>query len=817
MNNLAKKQVSENTNRWKSMDENMERVANMKAMADNFPFLGFKNNLFINNGSIGCFWECEPLSSMDKELGMFEDLLQHILPEESMVQVSIMADPRVSNIIDRWERVDPDCRIRKARARLFKETINVFDFRIFVSFSLPKKLKDCKEDIFDWIYEIEQKLKGGGLKPRRCGPDDLLDFADFFFHIDKNADPRKAVLDQMDKTISDQILPCGALLQSDGEDILINEEKFVKTNIFENAPKDWTSDLVEYFTNGSFEFPFIVQTTLMIENVKKSKSRIESWCNHTIKSADLSIFGKKNINIGEELAEAKAAQNDLLNRERRVTKYAISAAFLASKESAKRAESDFYNFFRKFGWSIQPKIYTAIPTLVSFFPTAISSFSRIYKHGSSIQKALGFKTTFVDECVKFMPIISDFKGHNKEDEFQNVLWLGRKGRQITPFSVWNRGENRNCAVVGYSGSGKSVCMQDMARTMAYGGKVFVLDRGKSFRGICYEQNGQFIDFGDGNDIRLNPFSNYKKDGDREEKADFVLLLKSVVCSMIRPNGGISDLEASFVSKAVTIVAESKEDKGEISDIRDLFLKSNDPRERDLGTMLYDFCDDGIYAKYFKGPSNISFEKDFVVIEFEGLSNDLKLKSVITKLILMRIGKEVYDSPRDIRKTIFGDEVHMLLKDPSSAEFVEVLYREARKYFASIITGTQSVSDYGMNPAAEIAYRQSVYKLFLKLPKDDIERADKVLGLSKDAIEAIKSIKNVPGVYSEGVLLQGEEYFPIRLIFDKFSIRLYSTTGPEVIEVENIWKESKCSWVEAIDIAMARKQRKIEQEKMELAK
>ena len=74
------------------------------------------------------------------------------------------------------------------------------------------------------------------------------------------------------------------------------------------------------------------------------------------------------------------------------------------------------------------------------------------------------------------------------------------------------------------------------------------------------------------------------------------------------------------------------------------------------------------------------------------------------------------------------------------------------------------------------------------------------------------------MYSEGVIVNSSgEYFPIRLMFDKFSIRLYSTTGEEVEEVEKIWKESKCSWIEAIDIAMARKQRKIEQEKMELAR
>ena len=209
MNNLAKKQVSENTNRWKSMDENMERVANMKTMADNFPFLGFKHNLFINNGSIGCFWECEPLSSIGKELGMFEDLVQHILPDGAFVQVSIMSGHRTH-----------------------------ISHRLFVSFSLGQKIENCNGQEKKWAKGIETKLKEAGLKPRRCGPDDLLDFADFFFQTNKNAKKRKAVLNQIEKTISGQILSKDASVVCNDEIILVDEKKAIKSFVFEDVPND---------------------------------------------------------------------------------------------------------------------------------------------------------------------------------------------------------------------------------------------------------------------------------------------------------------------------------------------------------------------------------------------------------------------------------------------------------------------------------------------------------------------------------------------------------------------------------------------------
>ena len=93
--------------------------------------------------------------------------------------------------------------------------------------------------------------------------------------------------------MSEHILPPKTTVSSDGEEIVVGDKRTIKTLLFENVPKNWTSDLVEYFTNGSFEFPFIVQTTLMVEDQKRAKKRVESWANHAIKTADVALFGKR--------------------------------------------------------------------------------------------------------------------------------------------------------------------------------------------------------------------------------------------------------------------------------------------------------------------------------------------------------------------------------------------------------------------------------------------------------------------------------------------------------------------------------------------
>lgn len=67
-------------------------------------------------------------------------------------------------------------------------------------------------------------------------------------------------------------------------------------------------------------------------------------------------------------------------------------------------------------------------------------------------------------------------------------------------------------VVGRSGAGKSVFMQElMSSTLGLGGRVFILDVGRSFEKTCHMLGGQFIEFSIDKDVCLNPFSGIDPD------------------------------------------------------------------------------------------------------------------------------------------------------------------------------------------------------------------------------------------------------------------------------------------------------------------
>jgi conjugal transfer ATP-binding protein TraC len=76
---------------------------------------------------------------------------------------------------------------------------------------------------------------------------------------------------------------------------------------------------------------------------------------------------------------------------------------------------------------------------------------------------------------------------------------------LTP-SIITQG-NYNTAIAGKSGSGKSVLLQELMVSIAgSGGRVFVIDVGRSFEHSAKLLGGDFIAFHPGNPLSLNPFT-----------------------------------------------------------------------------------------------------------------------------------------------------------------------------------------------------------------------------------------------------------------------------------------------------------------------
>ncbi len=115
------------------------------------------------------------------------------------------------------------------------------------------------------------------------------------------------------------------------------------------------------------------------------------------------------------------------------------------------------------------------------------------------------KTVLSHNAVSFLPLYGEWRGNASAPTPPLLLLAGRRGELVgwTPFKSDG---NYNVAVVGKSGAGKSVVMQDiLAGMVATGGAAVVIDDGYSFANSCRFLSGAHIDFAESH-IELNPFA-----------------------------------------------------------------------------------------------------------------------------------------------------------------------------------------------------------------------------------------------------------------------------------------------------------------------
>ncbi|XAF73088.1 hypothetical protein QU600_001046 [Orientia tsutsugamushi] len=117
-------------------------------------------------------------------------------------------------------------------------------------------------------------------------------------------------------------------------------------------------------------------------------------------------------------------------------------------------------------------------------------------------------------------------------------------------------ENFNLCIAGVPGSGKSVFMQElMLSVLVVGGKVFVLDYGRSFKRICLILGGSYIEFDMKNPVSINPFSEVPEDDSAksiEARSDFLSNFPSILATMAAPQYGTSDLQQPMLQRALTL-------------------------------------------------------------------------------------------------------------------------------------------------------------------------------------------------------------------------------------------------------------------------
>jgi conjugal transfer ATP-binding protein TraC len=444
-------------------------------------------------------------------------------------------------------------------------------------------------------------------------------------------------------------------------------------------------------------------------------------------------------------------------------------------------------------------------------------FGPLLQKDMKIFMRAGTKTVY--NAANSLPVISEWRGIGNTPV---LSMFGRRGQVMGVDIFANPAGNYNGIVVGASGSGKSNFMVELAwRTVATGGRVWIIDVGRSYEKVCNILGGQYIEFTPDSDICLNPFDLVKT---LDEDMD---ILKPLIAQMIQPNSPLNDYELAQIDINIRELWDEFGPRMTVEQLADRLKKSCydggsveaygnsdtpvnndtcDPQIRELGVQLFPFTEAGSYGRFFNGRANINFNSNFVVLELEELKGRKDLQSVIMLLLMYRITNEMYLNRTGQKSLVIIDEAWDLMGSGNAGQFIEAGYRRARKYGGAFFTGTQSIGDYYKSDTAKAAFENADWMFLLRQKAESIEELKKSGKMVMDEYtkSMLNSVTTASGRYSE-VFMRCADMPPTigRLFFDPFSMMMASTKAEDFKAIKDL-TESGLSTEDAIEALLKRK-------------
>lgn len=790
-------------------DDAYLQMAAFYKICDLLPYDAYdsKYQLFYSQSSVGFVIETAPLVGSSEEMQKeISNLFALSLPEMSSMQVMLWADPHIGGFLQNYKnarqgRSETLQYMATERVEYLKQfayhspykPYSLRNFRCFLSITLKRGSSvRLEQELCERLKnQVVTTIKMLGLPVHVWGADDLLTTLDSIFNTTTRTVDTSNLKWNPLESLAPQ-LSCGTSnMQVDEHGLdLNNHDLKVRTYSARGYPSYWSlhamGELIGDLERDQAQIPcsFMIHYGVTVPRQDKPKSQLLAKASYVEKQA-YSPIGKYLPSIMEE-AEELAFVRSALNKGERIVRSQFGVILMAKPEEIDNAEQILLNLYTAKEWRLVANRYLHLPMFLTSLPMMWGEPQ--VKALLSLQK---LKTTLSTESANLLPLQGEWRG----TKTPGMLLTGRRGQVFTWSAFDNNEGNFNVCVVGRSGSGKSVFMQElMTSTLGLGGRVFVMDVGRSFEKTCFLLNGQFIEFSPKTPLCLNPFTTIPTDNE-EVANDALAMLKSVLVLMAAPNHGVDDKGAALLEQAMLETWHTYRNQATISHIADWLNSHHDPKANDLGQMLYPYTKSGTYGRYFNGPSTVNLNNPLIVIELEELKERKDLQAVVVQMMIINITNQMFLGDRQTPFNIVFDEAWDMLRSKQSGVFIETLARRLRKYKGSLVVGTQSVNDFYQSPGAQAAFDNSDWMCMLAQKPESIEQLKKSerLSLSPQKEALLKSIKTKQGEYAEVMIIGPSGYAIGRLILDLFSRLLYSTKAEDYHAVKQLMQKGVEVW------------------------
>lgn len=785
-------------------------------LADILPYRLYdkERRLYENKTSYGFTLEVVPfLGGSDEIQKEMSSLIKEIGEEGVSIQTFIFADHRIHRFLDLWSKPRLQKggifqKVAEKRMDFFlKESIRgdvpPRIFRFFFSLSQPKP-KD-KQHLFFLDQLVDKKNKAYETLSRLSGkntfevePFQLIELLSGMVDFDAKPEHQARKTWEMDTWISKQCCMPGSGLEVKKNGLIFHNkdsEAIFKTYECVDFPDFWsmayTGELVGDFFNSSYRIPspFYIQYHIYFPNQQKIETTFQAKSKLLDHQSRIPSIVRMVPDLLKEVEERKYVSGQLLEGEKFV-ETRLSCGLWSDKEHFTKSESVLMALFQKYGFKLAENHFVHLPDFLSSLPMAGGEESTFTE---GLRRVRSKRTTITSETGSLIPMVGEWWGNSA----QGMILMGRKG-QINTWDPFMSQGNLNAVVVGASGSGKSVFMQEMMMNqLGQGGRVFVLDLGRSFEKLCYLLGGQYISFSVKSRLNLNPFNLIKTEGDLDSLNVALDMVTSIISTMAMPAHKIDKERADIIGGLVRKAWDRHGKEASVDDVIALIDEVSFRSELMVGITeslkegLRKFSKNGPYANYFYGENSVDFTNDLVLIETEELKNMADLQAVVLQIFTLTISNQIFMGDRSKRCLICIDEAWDLLKSPQMEGFIESLARRLRKYNGSLVIGTQGLKDFDRSHGARAAFQNSNWLVMLGNDGESLNtiKKENLMPMNDYKEAVLSSLRKEDGKYADIFIHnKGDGFFGVaQLKLDPFSDMLYSTKADNFKAIQELQK------------------------------
>ena len=753
-----------------------------------------ETSLFINKTSAGFILETTPLIGSSEEIeNILSSIVTDILPPNSDMQFLLIASPKVGNALDAFEKERSGSEmfawLAKKRTDYLKKgafdsisrnsSLMIRNFRLLISVSVVQS-HDYEGELMGLRDDLQSSLQSINMNSHTINAEDFLSVISDLITPTRDLHPNHIQWNELDSLSLQLTHPEWRMqVKSDSINFASDEESVeaccLTVREFPNKATQWkvTENLGQLF-NATLQIPCPFVVSFTIRKMDNEKSRADSQINVMSKeSTAKSPLSKFKPSVNKEYEDWEFVRSRLSEGDCLVKSF-YEVIIFAEPNKIHACERRVRDLYRANGWKLKKESFLQLQSWLAMLPFMMTEgLFKDLKYFGRLRTMTAFN------AVNIAPLQGEWVG----TQTASLLLPGRRGQIAfwNPFD--NDSGNYNIAITAAPGKGKSAFTQDYINAiLSAGGRVWVIDAGRSYEKTCLNFNGQFIEFTQNSRICLNPFTSIT------DINESIIMLKPLLASMARPVRGATEEELSYIEQAIKAAWDRKGNQATITTVADWLEERPEEICKNLSHLLFSYSKDGIYAPFFEGVCTVDFENRYIVMELQELKAKKDLQRIVLQVLIYLISQKMYLTGRKEIKSCIIDESWDLFDsdDIATAKFIEAGYRTARKFRGNFVSIAHSITDFYKNAMSRAAFDCADFKIILGQTEEAINKLkrENIMDIDGFTERLLKSLK-LTRDYSECVIKSPSGMSVHRIIFDPYSRILYSTKGEEFEAVNQL--------------------------------